>query len=625
MPGFSVRFRDHDKTITVDKGTTLLDAAIRAGIRVNAACGGEGICGKCVMRVLAGSVEKTYLGKLTEKDIASGYVLSCASRVIGDVEVETRSASATRGASDSGESAERFVHAGAEPEEYGTHPMVKRIGLRLDTPTLENNVSDHDRITDAIAGIGHEGRVRVPIDLLKELPGILRSSSFEVSAVLAKIRGESSLLDVGPGDTNSGCYIAVIDIGTTTVVLHLVDALTAKTIAACACFNSQGVFGAEVTTRIIASEKKGVDALKACIIEDINTLVREACGKAGVDGKDVYAVVCAGNTVMTHFLLGLPVANVRRFPYVPVSTDAAQVQASGLGIRIAGRAYCVTLPCISGWVGGDISSGVLFTRMHEHEGISMLVDIGTNGEIVIGCSEWLIATSASAGPALEGAGVECGIRAEAGAVSAVFAEGGAIRYSTIGDAPVKGICGSGIIDLVAVLFSEGITDRTGRFTEKGGTRVEERDGVKRYVLVPEGDSAGGKHAYITEPDIANVITAKAAIYAAMKILLKRIDAGFESLAKIYIGGAFGNYINIESAIRIGLLPDTDRTKIEYAGNTSLKGAKIAAFSATAFDELSKIRKMTTAYDLMGADDYVEEFRKAMFLPHTDVEEFGGDT
>jgi uncharacterized 2Fe-2S/4Fe-4S cluster protein (DUF4445 family) len=325
---------------------------------------------------------------------------------------------------------------------------------------------------------------------------------------------------------------------------------------------------------------------------------------------------------MIHFLFGLPVANIRRNPYIPATVELPAVRANDAGILINPRGICLCLPGISGWVGGDITAGILFTKIHAQSEISMLVDIGTNGEIVVGCSQWLIATSASAGPALEGASIECGIRAEPGAISAVFVENNGISYSTIGEEPAKGICGSGIIDLVSVLFGEGIIDRTGRLTEQGGDKIEEYENVKRYVLVTGDKTAGCKPVYITEPDIANVITAKAAIYAAMKILLRRIETEFGRLARLYIGGAFGNYINIESAIRIGLLPDMPRGRIEFAGNTSLKGAKIAAFSKSAQEEIAWIRKITTAYDLMGADDYVEEFRKAMFLPHTDIEEFG---
>jgi uncharacterized 2Fe-2S/4Fe-4S cluster protein (DUF4445 family) len=282
-----------------------------------------------------------------------------------------------------------------------------------------------------------------------------------------------------------------------------------------------------------------------------------------------------------------------------------------------------SLPAVSGWVGSDITAGILSTRMNEREELSLLLDIGTNGEIVIGNNDWLVSASASAGPALEGASVDCGMRAEAGAVEKIYVENGAIQYQTIDDKKPKGICGSGIIDAVAVLLELGLINRSGVFADEEKPRVETADGLKRYIIADGKETGTGHPVYISESDIENVITAKAAIFAAMKILLRRLDLSFDDIQRFFIAGAFGSYINIEHAVAIGLIPDIERSRFEFVGNTSIKGAKIVAFYKEALYKIEKIREDTTYYDLMGANDYVEEFQKAMFLPHTDIELFHG--
>jgi uncharacterized 2Fe-2S/4Fe-4S cluster protein (DUF4445 family) len=372
---------------------------------------------------------------------------------------------------------------------------------------------------------------------------------------------------------------------------------------------------------MITAEKKGESELQNMLIQDINLLIENLANDNSVNLKDINAVVCAGNTAMGHFLLGLPVENIRRFPYVATSVDPPPLRAAEVGIEVNPRGLLYSLPGISAWVGSDITAGILATGLHTQEGISLLVDIGTNGETVVGNREWIVSSSASAGPALEGASLSCGMQAEQGAVERFSCENGSIAYKTIGDAPPKGICGSGIIDLLPVLLEAEIIDRSGMFIENTKNKFQEIDGKVSYVLVTEKESRTGKPIFVTESDIENVITAKAAIYAAMKILIKRLDISFYDIDRFFIAGAFGNFINIESAIAIGLIPNLMREKIIYAGNTSIKGAKIAALYKDAFVQIDDIRRKTTYYDLMGAHDYVEEFKKAMFIPHTDIDEF----
>jgi len=624
MRTYTVLFSPQNVTAQLSHGETLLDAARKAGISINAVCGGDGICGRCKMIVKDGIVEAAFSGKISCEEREAGVVLACMTRVKSDSAVEIPASSLLNDKKESGLDSKRFQAFDDKSEnelDFGKYPLVEKIRIQLEKPSLENNIADQQRVTEALEKVLGISKVAMKLDLVKRLPAILRDADFDITVTLGYPGDEVEILDAAKGSEQTACYVVIVDIGTTTVVAHLVDCGNAKTRAASACFNSQISYGAEVTARLIASEKKGSKELSRLIADDINRLIETLVAEARIDKSDIASVVCTGNTVMMHFLFGLPSGNIRRTPYIPASVDLLPVKANEVGISINPTGLLYTVPGISGWIGGDITAGILFTGMYNRETVSMLVDIGTNGEIVVGNSEWLIACSASAGPALEGANIACGIRAEAGAIDSVFAEHGFVRYTTINGAPAKGICGSGIIDAVCVLFTQGIIDRNGRFTkdDKSEKRILKIDDVICFILADENESATGKAIYISEPDIENVINAKAAIFAAMKILLRRIDLDFESLDKLYIGGAFGNFINIESAIALGLLPDLPRDKIEYAGNTSIKGAKMIALSRYNRDIIERIRKITTAYDLMGADDYVEEFKKAMFIPHTDID------
>ena len=341
----------------------------------------------------------------------------------------------------------------------------------------------------------------------------------------------------------------------------------------------------------------------------------------GVSPRNITAVVAAGNTAMEHFLLGLPTDSIRREPYVPVTVAPAPFRAVEVGIEINSRGLLYYLPGISGWVGSDITAGILTTGIHEKDHVCLLVDIGTNGEIIVGNKEWLISCSASAGPALEGASEHCGMRAENGAIERFSIENGKIVFETIGHSAPRGVCGSGIIDLIAVLLRMEIINRSGKLIAGSSDRVRKVDGVLRYVIADTPESGNSAEIYMTDEDIENVITAKAAIFAAMKIIVERVDLSFDDIEEFFIAGAFGSYLDIENAIAIGLVPDIKRDAIKFVGNTSLRGAKIVAFYQEALAVVEKIREDTTYYDHMGANDYVEEFRKALFLPHTDIELF----
>jgi uncharacterized 2Fe-2S/4Fe-4S cluster protein (DUF4445 family) len=336
----------------------------------------------------------------------------------------------------------------------------------------------------------------------------------------------------------------------------------------------------------------------------------------------VTAILAAGNTTMLHFLLGLDPSQIRKSPYIPAATTPPPVRAAEVGIKINPRGLLYAMLSIGSWVGGDITAGILATGLYQARRLTMLIDIGTNGEIVLGNREWMLACSTSAGPAFEGSGVRCGMKASRGAIERVeLTSKGYVRYRTIGDGCPKGLCGSGLIDSVAELFEAGYIDRLGRLLPEGSPRVHDQNGQLEFVLVPASRTETGKEIVITQPDIENLLRAKAAIYAGAKILLQSMDLEFDDIEQLLIAGGFGNYLDREKAIMLGLIPDIPLERIRFVGNTSIIGAKLALLSGEALERCYEIAKNVTYYDLITYPYYYDEFLSAKFIPHTDLERF----
>lgn len=546
MQNCTVRFYPQHITVEVPEGTTLLEAAARGQISLNNLCGGDGICGHCKMVVKEGEVKGELSPKLTREEVQAGVVLSCMTKVLGDLIVEIPEETWAKEKLISDEDAARFkdLKRGiSQRRGYDPRPLVSKIYLELEEPDLANNAADHQRLCDAIRKHVPSSSMQMGLKIIKSLPSILRNNKYRITATVGLRREVAEIMDVEGGDKREHNYIVIVDMGTTTIVAHLVNPETRDTLDGKACFNSQGVYGREVTGRMMMAERKGVEELQRLVVEDINGLVERLANDSDVHLKDITAVVCAGNTAMGHFLLGLPPDNIRRSPYIPASIAPPPLRAAEVGIKINPRGLLYSLPGISSWVGSDLSAGILATGIYREDQLSMLIDIGTNGEVIIGNSEWLIASSASAGPALEGASVTCGMRAESGAIEKVYIEDGNLGYSTIGGKPPTGICGSGIIDLLAVLQRLEIIDRSGKIISGSSTQIETVDGIRRYILSRQNKGNGARDVYITETDIENIITAKAAIFAAIKILIERLDLEFKEIERLYLAGAFGNYLN----------------------------------------------------------------------------------
>ncbi|MFH1038236.1 MAG: ASKHA domain-containing protein [PVC group bacterium] len=627
MNPHNVTFLPSGKKVEVADGTTVLAAAARAGVHINSVCGGEGTCGKCRVIVTVGEVTSSPSAGLSEEEAGQGYVLACQADIHSNCTVRVPPESAVlQTAEGRRETCDRFKDAGeADPAGAGFafQPLVRNISLRLPPPSLEDHVDDLSRL---IRGIRNKTGIETPaapLPVLKELPGLLRDSGWELTATLADRGNTAEILRLYRGAAGEDTCGVAVDIGTTTVVAHLVDLNTGRTLDAAASYNSQIIFGEDVIKRIIRSEEDGTGPLADAVRQDINSLIEKLCLQTGREPDSIYALICAGNSTMISLFLGITPRNIRREPYIPPLTDPPFLRAGECGIRIRKNAPLYCVPGIAGWVGGDITAGVLASGLDRSDALSLFIDIGTNGEIVVGNREWRLACSCSAGPAFEGSGISSGSRAVAGAIDTVNVQDtGTVEFRTIGRRTPAGICGSGLLDLVSELFRTGLLGRDGRFNPGGRSdRIRRTDGEISFVVVPADKTATGREISISQADIDNLIRAKAAVYAGILVLLKAVDLGLNHIEKIYVSGGFGNHLNIGRAICIGLLPDISREKITFIGNGSVRGAKMILLSREARKQACRIASSTTYFELSADHAFMDEYTRAMFLPHTDVENF----
>jgi len=626
MKTFRVRFEPDGKTAEVHQGASLLDAARATGVFVASICGGDGICGRCRVQILSGTVDAAPTALLTREEIREGFVLACQTRVTDDIVVSVPPEARGDGAQILvDEAADRFraLTPGLDGQQQYPHAaIVSKLFVEIPPPTLHDYLGCKERLYREIRRHSDAPRMQMGLKVLQSLPEQHRGGKWEITATLGQ-RGETiEVIQIEEGDRTNASYGIIVDVGTSTVVAHLIDLISSKTLDAEACYNSQIPYGAEVTRRIIHAERNGAGPLRDAIVGDINGLINTLVTRCGVELHDVIACFASGNTTMLHFLLGLDASHIRKSPYVPATTSPPPVRAAEVGIRINPRGILYSMPAIGGWVGGDITAGILATGLADTPRLTMLIDVGTNGEIVLGNDDWMLACATSAGPAFEGTGVKSGMRASRGAIERVaFTEDGSIALQIIGDAAPRGICGSGLIDAIAGLFEAGIIDRSGRLLRDRSSRVRKAGGQKEFVLVAAGENEAEADIVITQPDIENVVRAKAAIYAGAKILLESTEHSFSDIDRLLIAGGFGNYLDGRKAVLLGMIPDIPIERIRFVGNTSVIGAKMALLSVTAFDRCEQLAQSATYYDLITYPDYYEEFMSAKFLPHTDLDLF----
>ncbi|MGC9195063.1 MAG: ASKHA domain-containing protein [Syntrophobacteraceae bacterium] len=632
MGKVKVTFQPESIETEAQTGEKLIEVTERASIDVNNLCGGQGVCGKCRVRIKKGKVSLTdkVIRKLSRREIEQGFTLACQAEVLEeDLEVWIPPESKTDVqiqisdylvASDD--------HAPLISPEYEPAPIKRPLSMKylleLPAPSIEDSLSDLERIYRAIRKkIPEYPYIHAHFSCLWGLSGLLRANEWKVTATVNHRDHDCPMIrNIEGGDTTAVNMGVAIDIGTTTIVAQLIDLGTGTILGAQAGNNSQARYGQDVVSRMIAAcGKNGVTPLTDAVTFTANSLIDSLVKKNKIKHRDITSIVAAGNTVMSHLLLGIEPCNIRFDPYIPAATQFPPFQTEEVGLRANPKAFLHCVPCVSSYVGGDITAGVYACGMHDQEQISALIDVGTNGEIVIGNNEWLVCCSASAGPAFEGAGIKCGTKAILGAIEKISIVGESVHYETIGGQKPIGVCGSAIIDGIAELLSSGIIDQSGKFIDLDHPMVQVVDEVPELIVAPGEHTGTGEPIVITEDDISNLIKTKGAILAAMRVLLKTLQMDFMDLEKLYVAGGFGAHLDIEKAIFIGLLPDIPKERIRFIGNSSLAGARMALMSAQAFHRMEEIASRMTYIELSVHPDFMNEFIAALFLPHTDVQLF----
>ncbi len=631
MKSYSITFLPDNKTIEAAAGKSVLEAAVATGIPINSVCGGDGVCGKCRVIIRSGKVTAKPNMFLDRLDIQRGMALACQTFIDGDVVIEVPHESRVGGVPQlATEDAIRYGSISdwvGEGALFPHNPLFQKVYLELPPPTITDCICDQERLYREIRRTRDVPIMQTGLSVLQRLPDILRQGDWKVTALLGCRGGTLEVVDVEPGNTASISFGVALDLGTTTVVAHLVDLNNSKTLATKAKYNSQISFGDDVISRIMyGATPERRTQLRDVIVNDINDLVAALVVEAKVKLNDVCMVVCAGNTTMIHLLCALNPGNIRKDPYIPAACLPPTIRAAEVGIKINSRGLLATLPSVASYVGGDVVADVLVSGMMRSSDVSLLIDLGTNGELVLGNSDWLVCCSASAGPSFEGGGITCGMRATNGAIEHILLgkNGDILQCSVVGGGKPLGLCGSGLIDAVAEMLKAGCIDRRGRFDRAvcGGRVREGESGGLEFVLFSGKETALGRDLVLTEADISNLIHSKGSIYMATECLLDHVGMTFDDLQHVYIAGGFGNYLKVEEGVRIGLLPDLDPAKFKYIGNGSVQGAKMALLSQEALRYVQEqIAGAMTYLELSTSHKYMNEYSSCLFLPHTNIEKF----
>ncbi len=629
----------HPPTVRVPTGTLVTEAARLAGIDLGQPCGGQGRCGRCAVQVTGGDVRRRSTLRLKQEDVAAGYALACQSVVESDVtitiplqeKIERRLTT------------ERTAIEVSVPTGYSAAAQtMRRVAVQLQPADMQDQTDDWSRLQSALRRQTGIPSLSVSLPLLRRLGGILREQDWAVTAVIETDTWDhpadaARLVDLVSGHVpdHAPLWGVAIDIGTTTVSLWLVDLITGAVRAQVAEYNGQISRGEDVISRIIYSSKKnsasplpsgegGLIELRDLVLKTINSLLATACKRVLADPASVVKATIAGNSTMMHLLLGIPCESIRLAPFVTAVNHLPVLPATVVGLHIHPEGSVDCLPGVASYVGADISSGVLSSGLDDAEPMMLFMDVGTNGEIVLGNREFLATCACSAGPAFEGAGVQNGMRATEGAIEEVWINNDTHEptFRVIGGGKARGVCGSGLIALLAELFLTGVIDRSGHFNMNlSSVRVRRGEHGPEYVIVWAADSQTGYDIVITHVDVDNLMRAKAAIYAGFTVLADKVGMPLEMAEQVLIGGSFGKYINVEKAVEIGLLPDRSWDSFKFLGNTSVRGAYLALLDRAARARIRDIAGRMTYIELTADNSFYEAFTSALFLPHTDLSRF----
>jgi len=625
-----VVFKPSGQVVEVEVGTLLSDAAVEAGISLNLPCGGQGRCGRCRVKVEHGAVSHRSGARLTAAEMEEGWALGCQAVVKGDAVVLVPEQEAV--------DVEFITQAvGAERIALAAQfrgaldPSVRRAHVTIAPPSLDDQTTDWDRLLRELSLQHGIQNVTASLPMLRSLGRDLRDADWDVTAVLdmgdpdLNSCAQPRLVDILPGNQSERCYGIAIDIGTTSNVIYLVDLIKGRVLDRASAYNAQISAGEDVISRIVFAQKRdGLSRLQKMVIKTLNGLLEELTSRNQIPARQISKAVVAGNTTMIQLFLAIDPRTIREMPFIPTISQPLPITAEELGLNINPQATVDCLPVVGAYVGADITAGVLASGMYETDALTLFIDVGTNGEIVLGNRDWLITCACSAGPAFEGSGVRHGMRATAGAIEEIWIDHRTYEptYQTIGQLPARGICGSGMIGLLAEMFVTGILDKGGKIQRDLPTpRVRVGDHGGEYVVVWANQSGIGADIVINEVDIENLLRTKGAIYAGFSVLVQSVGLELAEVEQVFIAGAFGQYINVEKAIQIGLLPDMPWDRFHYLGNTSVLGAFYSLVSRPMRREVIELANKMTYLELSADNTFYDQFMSALFLPHTDINAF----
>jgi len=582
---------------------SILEIAREAGVALRSDCGGRGVCGKCKVIIIdvegeiseINEVEKKHL---TLEEISKGYRLACQAKIL--------SGRATIFVPPESRLEVRKVDEVIVEEEVELNPAVRKIHLRLPEPNLEDNRPDFERLKDFL------GDIEIPLDLLKKLPILLREAKWDITAVL----WNKKLIGIERGDTSNRIFGLAIDIGSSKIICHLVDLVSGKTVARGYAENPQVAYGEDVVSRITYASKseENLKKLQKVVVNAINEVISKICKEAGVRSYEIYEAVVVGNSVMHHLFFGIYPKFISVSPFTPAVREGISYPAKEIGLKINSEGYVTSLPLIAGFVGADATANLIVTKIHEREETSMVIDIGTNTEILLGNKNRLLACSAPSGPAFEGAHISHGMKAVSGAIEKVRIVEDEVIYETIGNVKPKGICGSGMIDLVAELYKAGIINRYGKFFRK--TKRIIKNGVPKFVVAWADETETGKEITVTEKDINELLMAKAAIRSGWMILMEKLGIKADEISRIYLAGSFGRHVNVENAKLIGLLPKIPNDRIVFVGDLAVIGAKMALKSIKERRRIEKVVDFIEYVELSADKNFYRTFIKAIPIEST---------
>ena len=635
---FKVTFSFEDGSMVetfANAGDNLLEVARSANVAIDAPCSGNGACGKCRVQLKSGELESKKTLHISDEEYQAGWRLSCCSKISADVNVlvpDIASAYKSRmkvADLSSKEEIAIFENAKSDIQLAGIElkNSLEVVDVLMDVPSLDDTMPDNERLTRALRKYLNINRVRIPYVVLKKLPDVLRENNFAVKCVIRATSDDMYVYDIFGKDEDVVIGGLAIDIGTTTVSAVLINMENGEILAKSSAGNGQIRFGADVINRIVESQKPGGQKKlqDAVIKETINPMIHEMCKSAKFPKDHIYRMCVASNTTMNHLFAGINADPLRTEPYIPAFFKTNSLFASDVGVDINKDAHIIMAPNIGSYVGGDITAGTLVSQIWNRPEFSLFIDLGTNGELVFGNSDFMMSCACSAGPAFEGGDISCGMRATDGAIEACTIDKETMEptYKIVGDPGTKpvGLCGSGIIDVISELYICGIINPKGKFIREGKRIKHDKYGMGSYILAFEEEAGSVKDVEITEVDIDNFIRAKGAIFSAIRTMLTSLDFDVSMIDDVYVAGGIGSGINMQNAVNIGMFPDIPIEKFHYIGNSSLTGAYLMLLSTPAEKKTYELAANMTYMELSTVPIYMEEFVGACFIPHTDTSMF----